>query len=122
MIGAEVEHGEKTRAIEDPAPLAAPMRVRRRTPPPGYHTVRRLRGAGRDYSLSEVGSHWPCADCRRPARRFRIFNQTIGNRDRDGFVLKRMLPRSSRVFVVMMVERYWLWRVENNLVKRLEVC
>ena len=75
MIGAKLKHGVKPGAeIEKTsAPLAAPLRGYPGTPPfAGYHHSAALARCRMNATLpANWSSYWPCADCRRRARRSR---------------------------------------------------
>ena len=78
----------------------------------GYRTARRLLGADRNYSAGGFGF----LDLRRlspPSKKISEFSTSRSAMAVAMVVLKRMLPQSEKaVFVVIIVDRYWLWRVE----------
>ena len=117
MIGAEVEHGggtrQKEREPESPRPLGSaveglPGGLLR----PGYrhsaaHDRSRLYSAGGSGFLLALRRLSP------PSRKISEFSTSRSAMAVAMVVLKRMLPQSENgVLVVMMVERFWLWRVE----------
>ena len=78
----------------------------------GYRTVRRLLGADRNYSAGGFGF----LDLRRlspPSKKISEFSTSRSAMAVAMVVLKRILPQSENAeFVVIMVDRFWLCRVE----------
>src|ERR1035441_5819983 len=116
MIGAEVEHmrGEADeREPKSPPAWAAPLRgYPADSSGPGDRTARRLIEASATYSAGRFGF----LGLRRlspPNMKISEFSTSRSAIAVAMVVLKRMLPQSENgVLVVMIVERFWLWRVE----------
>lgn len=115
MIGAEVKHeDQKRRRLKTSAPLAAPLR--------GYPTdssvwdiatARRLLVAGDCYDSSGELKFLLAFKLSPPSKKISEFSTKRSAIAVAIVVLNRMLPQSENgVFVVMMVDRLWLWRVE----------
>ena len=117
MIGAEVEHGGRNRRAEtseDPRPIGS--------------AVEGLRGGLLRRVIAQCGACSEPGETTLPARlEFLLALRRLSPPSRKisefstrrsaiavaMVVLKRMLPQSENgVLVVMMVERFWLWRVE----------
>lgn len=76
-------------------------------------TARRMIGAGRNYSSGEAEFLAALRRLSPPSRKISEFSTSRSAMAVAMVVLKRMLPQSEKgVLVVMMVERFWLWRVE----------
>lgn len=115
MIGAEVEHrGEKEREPKLPPRLgSAVVELAGGLLRAGYrHSAARHRN--RHYCLSAGESGF--LGLRRlgpPSRNISEFSTSRSAMAVAMVVLKRMFPQSEKaVFVVIIVERFWLWRVE----------
>src|SRR5215470_11073619 len=115
MVGAEVEHvlGGERREPKLPPPRQRRCGVSRWTPPPGYHhSAARHRSRRYDFSAGGLGS----LGLRRlspPSRKTSEFSTKRSAIAVAIVVLNRMLPQSENaVFVVIIVERFWLCRVE----------
>ena len=81
---------------------------------PGYRTARRLIEASvQDYSAGGFGFFCALRRLSPPNRKISEFSTSRSAMAVAMVVLYRMLPQSENaVFVVIIVERFWPWRVE----------
>src|SRR5438477_10875559 len=120
MIGAEVEHGyvreKRGGSGNSRRPRQRRCGVSRRTPPAGL-SAQRGASSERASRISRLGG-FGFLGLRRlspPSRKTSEFSTRRSAMAVAMVVLKRMFPQSENdVLVVIIVERFWLWRVEMS--------